>query len=438
MRGATVKELVDDLNKTQAKTPLGAVFGCGFSILGAILILLAPLGTEAPYVTGGSVILIAAFPAWVIGEWIDSFMRRSVLFYSLEGTSQTAYQELTKCFDALASCDGKWHIPSGGAIQDLTTWKRNAGASYLIDRKKAELYYRLPKILRCNITPPTIRLGSRWFYFLPDLMLVKHGRRYGAVTYDDLKVIAQPSRFIESGSPPKDAQVIDYTWQHPNKNGGPDRRFRNNRKLSVCLYDAILMSSSSGVNELAQFSRAGSASPFSNAIQGLPRKEASGGLDALIRLSRDETNQGMKESIAETSPTTQSFGWPLLVAVTAVIAGLATLTTSRTRATFDAATAYPRETFERLSVSKKDTMPRDLQSIRSEPEKPQTVSDKAGISIVTIKISANIRSGPSASSTIIGTADPGERFSVFAQSNGWVQVGQEKPIGWIAKTLLTP
>ena len=90
-------------------------------------------------------------------------------------------------------------------------------------------------IMRTLITPPAITLGNRAFYFFPELVIVKHGSRFGAVGYDDLQVRCQMSRFIEDETPPTDAQVIGHTWKHPNKSGGPDRRFRDNRQLPVCL-----------------------------------------------------------------------------------------------------------------------------------------------------------------------------------------------------------
>jgi uncharacterized protein YgiM (DUF1202 family) len=57
--------------------------------------------------------------------------------------------------------------------------------------------------------------------------------------------------------------------------------------------------------------------------------------------------------------------------------------------------------------------------------------------MVTVKTPANIRSGPSASATVIRIARAGEKFDVFGRANGWVQVGTDKPLGWIAASLLT-
>ena len=59
------------------------------------------------------------------------------------------------------------------------------------------------------------------------------------------------------------------------------------------------------------------------------------------------------------------------------------------------------------------------------------------LSMVTVRTPANIRSGPSSSATVIRVAGSGEKFGVFGRANGWVQVGLDKPLGWIAASLLT-
>lgn len=92
-------------------------------------------------------------------------------------------------------------------------------------------------------------------YFFPDRALVYEGKRVGAVSYDNLQVFQRNQRFIESGSVPSDATIVDYTWQYLNKSGGPDKRFSNNRRLPIALYSEVDFTSSTGLNERIQFSR---------------------------------------------------------------------------------------------------------------------------------------------------------------------------------------
>ena len=37
-------------------------------------------------------------------------------------------------------------------------------------------------------------------------------------------------------------------WKYVNKNGGPDRRFNDNRQIPVCRYGEINLKSSDGIN----------------------------------------------------------------------------------------------------------------------------------------------------------------------------------------------
>ena len=85
-------------------------------------------------------------------------------------------------------------------------------------------------------------------------MLIYDGRSVGAVGYRTLVLSVRRARFIESEGVPSDATVVDQTWTYVNKNGGPDRRFKNNHTLPVCAYDELIIQSASGLNEVIQLS----------------------------------------------------------------------------------------------------------------------------------------------------------------------------------------
>jgi hypothetical protein len=285
MCDSSVTDLINDLNAKQARVPLGPVLGLG--VAGLSLLALLAGGASGSVASGvGAFALLAAIPAWALGAWLDQSLRRSVLFYDLDPEATAKFQRVTTEFDALAGCKGKWHIQSGGVVRDLTTWKRNAGAAHLIDRKPARLTYSLPKVLRSNVTPPALGIGGRTFYFFPEVIIVQGGGKFGAVGYGDLEIRWQQTRFIEDGHPPNDAQVVDHTWKHPNKSGGPDRRFRDNRRLPVCLYEVMHLSSRSGVNELAEFSKVGVVELFAAALRDLPKQPASESLLAIESSAR--------------------------------------------------------------------------------------------------------------------------------------------------------
>jgi hypothetical protein len=117
--------------------------------------------------------------------------------------------------------------------------------------------------------PPLIRFGRQSVYFFPDAAFVIDGKQVGAISYDNISIQGEGFSFIEEETVPADAKVIRQTWKYLNKSGGPDRRFSNNYQIPVCRYELAQFSSSSGLNELLEFSRTGVLEPFANAIRNL-------------------------------------------------------------------------------------------------------------------------------------------------------------------------
>lgn len=223
MRDARFGELLDEINSKQRQIAYATIFGV---VVGAVGLGVLCLGSQVvPYLDSqvGVYVLLLALPAWAIGRWVDSYKRRSVLFYDLDQDAAKAYEAMTHAFDEMMSCAGNWHIE---AKSDLKTWKRNAGATNLIQLKPAQLSYATPKIIASNITPPSARLGRQTAYFFPDAAFVIDGKRVGVISYDDLSISAQD-------------------------------------------YEVAQFSSSSGLNELLEFSRTGVVAPFANAIKNL-------------------------------------------------------------------------------------------------------------------------------------------------------------------------
>ena len=54
----------------------------------------------------------------------------------------------------------------------------------------------------------------------------------------------------------------------------------------------------------------------------------------------------------------------------------------------------------------------------------------------TLTTGANIRSGPSVSASIVRVGKKGDALIVFDAREGWLQVGGDKPEGWVAANLV--
>ena len=255
-------ELLEELNAKQNAMSSLVMLGAAAGVVALLATLAAGVGGA---VAGAVLVAMALY----LGSRLDAHRRSAVVLYDLETDAAEAYEALTKAFDSLAASSMKWHVDSGGAVRDLHTWKRNAGATTILDKRPTEFGYALPRVLKTNVTPPSMKVGKETLYWLPDVVLVVESGKVGAVAYDMLEIQWQDSRFIEEEAVPRDAQVVGQTWKHPNKSGGPDRRFANNRQLPICLYESIHLHSRNGLNELLQVSTNGRAQALASAARHL-------------------------------------------------------------------------------------------------------------------------------------------------------------------------
>jgi hypothetical protein len=256
------EDIINELNDNGSRLRTAPAAGC---------ILLAAAGLAGYMGNGRVTVALAAMAivAYLLGRWLDSYRRCTVLFYDLDPPAADAYAAIVNSFEQLQACGRAWHVPSKGAIRDLMNWKRNAGAGAVLDRKAISLTVGLPATVRSNIDPPCIPVGRQFLYFFPDFLMVYNKSRAGAGAYGGLRVTVSPVNFIEEERLPHGAVVVDYTWKHPNKGGGPDRRFKDNWEIPVCAYEDIYFTSDSGIGELIQMSRRGLGEPFSAAIRAM-------------------------------------------------------------------------------------------------------------------------------------------------------------------------
>ena len=268
MEDARFADVLAEMGEKQRSARLATTF----LWIGIVITIFATIGGGIiGFLVGAAATLAGRF----LGAWLDESRRSVVLMYDLEPDAPKAYENMTLAFDRLAACQGLWHIDAGGAVNDLTTWKRNAGASHVLDKRPTLMTYSLPSILKSNVIPPSMAVGKETLFFLPDFLLVVHDDTVGAVAYDQLSIRWQDSNFIEEGSVPGDTTVLFHTWKHPNKSGGPDRRFANNYQIPVCLYESIHLTSANGLNELLQVSCNGIAAPFAESVLLLSRENGS-------------------------------------------------------------------------------------------------------------------------------------------------------------------
>lgn len=204
--------------------------------------------------------------------WWDQTRKAVVAMYDLSEEVAASFERFVSAFEKVGLASRVWNVDTAKRTND---WKRNAGAGQLIGRKLAVFTHAVPSVLKTNISVPCIKGGKQHVHFFPDYVLIAEGRRVGAISYDLFEVLWNTTIFIENEGVPPDSQVVGHTWRFVNKNGGPDRRFNNNRQIPEVRYQQMGLRGSGGFQKILHLSRVEDRSAFDAALSGLRTKIAS-------------------------------------------------------------------------------------------------------------------------------------------------------------------
>jgi hypothetical protein len=259
MVDSSSSELLKELNRVQQRLDSFAVV----AIIGVVATGWIAFAYEGWWWALSLVLFTAAS---IYARHTDVTKGTAILHYSLEGDAERRFSSFMEAFSQVSRCQAVWRVNAQGHTDD---WKRNAGADTLLKRSGFRPSLACPPKVQCNIQVPTFKADRSTLYFFPDRLLVYNWGGVGAVPYSQLHAKAAQIHFREDEIVPGDAMQVGTTWRFVNKNGGPDRRFNNNRQLPIMLYGQLFLSSPSGVQELFEMSVPAAAQAAANAISCL-------------------------------------------------------------------------------------------------------------------------------------------------------------------------
>ena len=176
---------------------------------------------------------------------------RDRLDYTIESDQQAEINQRMATMLKVASSNNVWRIMQTSKVANK---KYEAGASNVLKRVACTATDKAPFPFKTNAPVVTFKSGKETLVFLPDKLFVIQKGTVGALNYSEIETLVDTTRFIESEKVPRDARVVDSTWKYVNKSGGPDKRFKNNRQLPICLYGKMELRSVSGLNTILMFS----------------------------------------------------------------------------------------------------------------------------------------------------------------------------------------
>lgn len=306
----------------------------------------------------------------------------------------------------------------------------------------------------------------------PGFLLIrqKQGTDYALVDLRDLDTRSYPQQFIEAEGVPPDARVVGHAWAKSNKDGSPDRRFRDNHQIPIALYGRIEFATSSGVREAYDASDCEAALEFGEALRTLQaelRRHASDPRPVQVASPGDQSSSVRAiplPALPDVWPAYEVLLIPLaLVGAMAIpfsvprpVVGpaLSSVTGSPSPAdlsapvegTTTAKTQPPVSTPEGSTTVVKSPPPATKEPAgRGEPlsaaPSPSDVrgaaSDSATRRMVTTT-GANVRAEPDRGAPSTRVVAAGTSVVVLDRKSGWVRVGSSssEPWGWIHSSLL--
>jgi len=187
--------------------------------------------------------------------WLDKKRKTIEINYSMEDEFINFYDNQLLNFDEACRNQKIWQIKSKAKSKNT---KYTSGASSLVDKILIKAMSRdsLPSsLLKTNVEIPHISLDKIDLFFFPERLVLKRGKKYASLFYMNLDIDINDVNFTVNSKVPRDAKVIDKTWEYVNKDGGPDRRFNNNRELPICLFTQYHFNCDYGINEVLMTSR---------------------------------------------------------------------------------------------------------------------------------------------------------------------------------------
>src|ERR1022692_3445263 len=199
-------------------------------------------------------------------EELKEQLRLTTLATQIETDREQAepYHKLRDEFAALSECQRIWDMLERRKINRIV---ERSAAHEAITREPVSFSLDSCDLIQWEQKIPHLpnRAGGD-LYIYPGFILYRASKQALALI-DSLEVTLtfRPVRFIEEAPLPSDTQVVGQAWAKSNKDGSPDRRFRNNYQIPVALYGSLTFVSATGLHEEYQVSNALLAERFAKA-----------------------------------------------------------------------------------------------------------------------------------------------------------------------------
>ena len=179
-------------------------------------------------------------------------------------------------FSVLTKCECIWDTigqRNTNRVVERTT------ATRVIERKPVRFQLGQCELIDSDWKVPHLENANGGdIYFYPAFVIYfVSADSFALLEYKDMVLDFSLSRFIEEETLPRDTAIVGQTWAKTNKDGSPDKRFKDNYQIPIAQYGKISIMSSTGMNEEYMVSNAERGHAFALAWKALSSAVIAGG-----------------------------------------------------------------------------------------------------------------------------------------------------------------
>jgi hypothetical protein len=176
------------------------------------------------------------------------------------------YDRVVECFKKLSASMKIWDVTSANPQDRLAT---RSAASTVVNKREVKFGIKsLPDLKSKFETLWLKNANGADLYFYPNfIVMYSNQKQFALIGLHEIDFYHNAVSFIEAGTVPSDSKIIDKTWAKVNKNGTPDKRFKDNYQIPIVRYGDMSLNTNTGLNEQYEFSNYESSAEFATAFK---------------------------------------------------------------------------------------------------------------------------------------------------------------------------
>ena len=187
---------------------------------------------------------------------------------------KSIFSRFSDAFVQLSRSSRIWDTVSHRAINQFA---ERSLASRAIERKPVQFRLGRCEVIQSDWQIPHLENANGGDLYLFPLFVVYFAgeHSFALLEYKDVQFVSGASRFHEEEAIPADSQVVGRTWAKTNRDGSPDRRFKENYEIPIAEYGKLIFQSPTGLNEEYMLSNVASCQAFAKEwnelVEGIAR-----------------------------------------------------------------------------------------------------------------------------------------------------------------------